>query len=136
MGFRQEESRHLSDPIDRHGLFNCFRPSKQQFAVSAVSRPEEDINVVARHHGRLALGCNSLLLLLGLQDRFVQLCERSMAAVLPPEGHAPEIVRTLVLDQQGSIDLGRRWLGACVNDVPPGGDATVDAEYVRIRPTL
>ena len=87
--------------------------------------------MVARHHGRLALGCNSLLLLLGLQDRFVQLCERSMAAVLPPEGHAPEIVRTTCLDQQGSIDLGRRWLGACVDDVPPGGDATVDAEYVE-----
>ena len=51
--------------------------------------------------------------------------------VLAFEGHAPKMVGIARLDQQGSVDLGGRWLGPGVDDVLAGRDVAVDAQHVE-----
>ena len=60
-----------------------------------------------------------------------QLCKRTLVAVFPSEGHALRVRWISCLQQQGSIDLRRRWLQVRVDDVLPGGNVTVDAEHVE-----
>ena len=52
-------------------------------------------------------------------------------AVLPFEGRAAGVVGIARLDQQGPVDLARRWLRVGVDGVLPGRDVAVQAEHVE-----